>query len=75
MTLVTALLESVVVVFWLKTSYQPYQLGTGGRTQKAKPVRGVYPKGASGRFRGARGGCSLPPTCHLRTYKRMDVLL
>ena len=24
--------------------YQLYQLGTGGRTQKAKPVRGVYPK-------------------------------
>ena len=24
--------------------YQFYQLGTGGRTQKAKPVRGVYLK-------------------------------
>ena len=24
--------------------YQFYQLGTGGCTQKAKPVQGVYPK-------------------------------
>jgi len=24
--------------------YQLYQLGTGGRTQKAQPVRGVNPK-------------------------------
>ena len=24
--------------------YQLYQLGTGGHTQKAKPVQGVYPK-------------------------------
>ena len=23
--------------------YQLYQLGTGGHTQKARPVRGVYP--------------------------------